>query len=80
LGKLERIFSYVSTAVAELRKYADFVLVEVRMEGRGKGVARAKYSPPPEKYRSAARLFLLQEPQVGISEGSLKGLATDTRR
>jgi hypothetical protein len=36
------------------------------------------YGPPPEVCREVARLLLLQDAQVGISQGGLEGLATET--
>jgi hypothetical protein len=53
--------------------------VHVRVRGTGKEAMKVK-GPLPKACRSAGRLLLLQDAQASISEKSLEGLVTDTRR
>ncbi len=65
-AKLERIYGYVFTAVARFKKLPAFSPVEIRAKGRTKKGPWAEYGPPAEKYRAAARQFLIQDAQAGL--------------
>ncbi len=58
-AKLERIYGYVFTAIARFKKLPVFSPVEVRAQGHTKKGLWAEFGPPAEKYRTAARQFLL---------------------
>jgi hypothetical protein len=64
-SKLEGIYGYVYAFLARAWKHDDFSPVHVRVKGTGKEAVKV-YSPPPEMYRFAARLLLLQEAQEGL--------------
>jgi hypothetical protein len=64
--------------LARVWKHDDFASVHVQTRGAGKEAVKV-YSPPPEVYRSAARLLLLQDAQASIGESSLEGLATQNQ-
>jgi hypothetical protein len=78
-AKLERIFGYVFTAVARLKKLPAFSPVEVRAEGQAKKGPWTEYGPPAEKYRTAARQFLLQDAQAGLDEKQMESLMVEKK-
>jgi hypothetical protein len=78
-AKLERIYGYVFTAIARFKKLPAFSPVEIRAEGRTKKGPWAEYGPPAEKYRTAARQFLLQDAQAGLVEKQLESLMVEKK-
>jgi hypothetical protein len=78
-AKLERIYGYVFAAVARFKKLQAFSPVEVREEGRTKKGPWAEYGPPAEKYRTAARQFLIQDAQAGLVEKQLESLMVEKK-
>jgi hypothetical protein len=77
-AKLERIYGYVFTALARFKKLPACP-VEVQAQGHTKKGPRAELGPPAEKYRTAARQFLLQDAQVGLVEKHLESLMVEKK-
>ncbi len=78
-AKLERIYRYVFTAVARFKKLPAFSPVEVRAQGRTNKGPWAEFGPPAEKYRTAARQFLLEDAQTGLIEKQLESLMVEKK-
>jgi hypothetical protein len=78
-AKLERIYGYVSTAVARFKGSPGFTPVETRAEGRTKKGPWKELGPPAEKYRTAARHFLLQEARASLIGKELESLMPETK-
>jgi hypothetical protein len=78
-AKLERIYGYVFTAVARFKKLPAFSPVGIRAEGRTKERPQAIYGPPAEKYRAAARQFLIQDAQASLVEKQLESLMVERK-
>ncbi len=64
-------------AVARFKKLPAFSPVEIRAEGRTKEGPWAAYGPPAEKYRAAARQFLIQDAQASLIEKQLESLMVE---
>jgi hypothetical protein len=78
-AKLERIYGYVFTAIARFKKLPAFSPVKVRAQGHTKKGPWAEFGPPAEKYRTAARQFLLQDAQAGLVEKQLESLMVEKK-
>jgi hypothetical protein len=78
-AKLERIYGYLSTAVARFRRLPAFSPVDIRAEGCTKKGPWMEFGPPAEKYRRAARHFLLQDAQTGLIEKQLESLMVENK-
>jgi hypothetical protein len=78
-AKLERIYGYVFAAVARFKKLPAFSPVEVRAKGRTKKGPWAEYGTLAEKYRTAARQFLIQDAQAGLIEKQLESLMVEKK-
>ncbi len=77
-AKLERVYGYVYTFLAGVRKLSNFTPITKRTRAVGKETVTT-HSPPAEQYREAARLCLLRDAQASIEKGGLKGLAVEAR-
>ncbi len=66
-AKLERVYGYVYTFLARVKKLDNFTPIMARTRGMGKE-AVTTHSPPAEQYREVARLCLLQDAQAGIGK------------
>ncbi|MFN9942648.1 MAG: hypothetical protein ACK56I_24590, partial [bacterium] len=53
--------------------------MEVRAKGRTKKGPWAEYGPPAEKYRTAARQFLIQDAQASLIERQLESLMVERK-
>jgi hypothetical protein len=78
-AKLERIYGYVFAAIACFKRLPAFSPVEIRAEGRTKKGPWAEYGLPAEKYRTAARQFLLQDAQAGLVEKQFESLMVEKK-
>jgi hypothetical protein len=78
-AKLERIYGYVFTAVARFKRLPAFNPVDIRAKGRTKKGPWLEFGPPAEKYRTAARHFLLQDAQTGLIKKRLESLMVENK-
>jgi hypothetical protein len=69
----------VFTAIARFKKLPAFSPVEILAECRTKRGPWAEYGPPAEKYRTAARQFMLQDAQAGLFEKQLESLKVEKK-
>jgi len=72
-AKLERVYVYMYTFLARVRKLGNFTPIAVGTRGTGKETVTT-HGPPAEQYREAARLCVLQDAQMSIQKEGLEGL------